>query len=47
MSKSDPVLAKRKGMKVAVSDKSPLMSSPTLSAICETDAMELTELALK
>lgn len=46
MSKSDPVLAKRKGMKVAVSDKS-LMSSPTLSAICETDAMESTELALK
>lgn len=29
-SKSDPVLAKRKGVKVAVSDKSPLMSSPTL-----------------
>lgn len=29
MSKVDPVLVKRKGMKVAVSNISPLMSSPT------------------
>lgn len=34
-------------MKVAVGDKPPLMSSPTLSAKCEIDGMELVELALK
>lgn len=32
MSKSDPVLVKRKGMKVAVSNTSPLMSSPTFKS---------------
>lgn len=47
MSKSDHVLVKRKVMNVAVSNRSPVMSSPTLSAKSEIDCVELIELALK